>query len=36
MNALTEALRAEFPYCHFVTWQEKNKLLFGTLQVERI
>ncbi len=35
MNALTEKLKEELPQCHFVTWQEKNKLLFGTLQVEK-
>lgn len=35
MNELTEKLKREFPQCHFVTWQEKNKLLFGTLQVEK-
>lgn len=35
MNVLTEKLKQEFPLCQFVTWQEKNKLLFGTLQVEK-
>lgn len=32
---ITDNLRKDFPYCHFVTWQEKNELLFGTLQVEK-
>ncbi len=35
MTALTEKLKGAFPFCQFVSWQEKNKLLFGTLQVEK-
>lgn len=35
MEALTRKLRQDFPDCTFVTWQEKNELLFGTLRVEK-
>ncbi|NMA44052.1 MAG: ABC transporter permease [Oligosphaeraceae bacterium] len=35
MQQLQDTLKKNFPLCHFVSWQEKNKLLFGTLQVEK-
>lgn len=35
MQQLQEKLENDFPMCRFVSWQEKNKLLFGTLQVEK-
>ncbi|NLF94057.1 MAG: ABC transporter permease, partial [Oligosphaeraceae bacterium] len=35
MDSLTRKLKAEFPFFNFVTWQEKNELLFGTLKVEK-
>ncbi len=35
MNALVADLRATFPELAFVTWQERNQMLFGTLRVEK-
>jgi len=35
MDSLTKKLKNEFPFFNFVTWQEKNELLFGTLRVEK-
>jgi lipoprotein-releasing system permease protein len=35
MDNLTQKLKTEFPFFNFITWQEKNELLFGTLKVEK-
>ncbi len=35
MDSLTRKLKKDFPFFNFVTWQEKNELLFGTLRVEK-
>ena len=35
MNSLVAELREKFPDYVFVTWQERNQMLFGTLRVEK-